>query len=398
MSNLLHSFFNSQEYDTTSELRRRVRIAMKKQGYKIEKNGVLKLKNDDRESRRQAHYLSKAERVIEQEKFLLDNLETIKKFLVNGSDLDIDKIDPVIKEVKENSLEAILFKWWNIVWWSLPYERAYGRQMRFVIWDRYHKAPMGLIGLQSPILKWSARDTYLGITTEGRDYWINQSLSAQRLGALPPYNDILGGKLVALLMTSDVVRKKFKEKYNNRTTLIRQRTLPADLLFITTTGAYGKSSVYQRLKFNNEVIAKFIGFTQGSGTFHIPNVLYEGFIKYLRDRGEKVQRGYGAGPSKKLKIIDRALQLLGFTNGVTHGIKRAVYLFPLAKNLEEIISQNKRPKWAKRSIKELTDFWKSRWSKPRASRDKRYLLFNGGAFLKDTVETISQFRYISQGK
>ena len=398
MNNLLNHFFNPQENNLTLELRRRVRTALNKQGYKVEANGVFKLKSNDRESRRQAHYLSKAERAIEQERFLLDKFEIVKRFLVNGADLNIDKIDPVIKEVKEGTIEEILFRWWNVIWWSLPYEKAYGRQMRFVIWDQYHKAPIGLIGLQSPILKWSVRDKYLGISADERDFWVNQSLSAQRLGALPPYNDLLGGKLVALLLTSDVIRKKFRKKYKNKITLLRQRTLPANLLFVTTTGAYGKSSVYQRLKFNDEVIVKLIGFTQGTGTFHIPNELYESFIKYLKDKGFNVQRGYGAGPSKKLKLVDNALQALGFSNGVTHGIKRAVYLFPLVKNLEEVINQHKHPKWTKRSVKELTEFWKTRWSKPRVLRDKRYLSFDANTFLKETLETISQFRYIGQGK
>ncbi len=186
--------------------------------------------------------------MLDNESLIIDNSEIIKQFMIDGKDLDVAKIDPVLIEVKPGTRWEIIFRWWNLVWWSLPYEKSYGRQMRFVFWDKYHKAPMGLIGLQSPILSWGVRDSYLGIGKADRDFWVNQSLNAQRLGALPPYNNLLGGKLVAMMMSTDYVRRKFKEKYSNIKTLIKDRNIPADLLFITTTGAYGKSSCVFKIK------------------------------------------------------------------------------------------------------------------------------------------------------
>jgi len=179
----------------------------------------LLLKNDGQEVKRKAHKLAKAERAGKNEQFLMDKIPLVEKYIINGSSLDVSKIAPELIEVESGSNEENFFRWWNIVWWSLPYEHAYGRQMRFIIWDKYHNAPIGLIGLQSPILSWKARDNFLGIKPEKRDFWINQSLSAQRVGALPPYNDIRGGKLVALLMTSDIIRKKFQKKYKDKKTL-----------------------------------------------------------------------------------------------------------------------------------------------------------------------------------
>lgn len=44
----------------------------------------------------------------------------------------------------------------------------------------------------------SVRDSALGILPAKRDYWVNMSMNAQRVGALPPYNDLLGGKMAAL--------------------------------------------------------------------------------------------------------------------------------------------------------------------------------------------------------
>ena len=92
------------------------------------------------------------------------------------------------------------------MWWSMPYQPSYGRRMRYMLWDAYHDAPFGMFLLQSLLLRMRARDEYLGIAGGDADVWANQSMSAQRVGALPPYNELLGGKMAALAMTSDEVR------------------------------------------------------------------------------------------------------------------------------------------------------------------------------------------------
>jgi len=360
---------------------------LKKQGYLV-KDKYFLLRGKDRELKRNVHMVAKAERIATHEKFILEKAKLAEQYLINGQDLNLDKIKPSLIEVKPNTTWEELFRWWNLVWWSLPYEHAYGRQMRFIVWDDYHNAPIGLIGLQSPILSWSVRDQYLGISPKTRDYWVNQSLSAQRLGALPPYNYLLGGKLVAYLMTTDYIRNRFTKKYRNQKTIIKNRKLPPRLLFITTTGAYGKSSVYTRLKFENEYVAKFIGYSKGSGSFHIPNNLFEKLVVFLKNKGYKTERGFGSGPSRKLRLVDQALNILGFKDGATHGVERAVYLFPLARNLRSVIKERARPIWVHRNVFELTEYWKKRWAEPRVLRDRRYLKYNGSRFLKKLLRDL----------
>jgi hypothetical protein len=378
---------------TKRDLKNKVLLILKEQGYKISDGGFV-LKDDSREVKRDIHVFAKAERMAESEKFIIKNIDLIAKYLVDGKDINVEKIDPQIIEVKEGTIYETIFRWWNLVWWSLPYEHAYGRQMRFIVWDKYHNAPIGLIGLQSPILSWSVRDNYLEIGPKERDYWVNQSMSAQRLGALPPYNYVLGGKLVAYLITANDIIKKFEKKYKKQISILKDRILPARLLFITTTGAYGKSSVYNRLKINKEFVADFIGYSKGSGSFHIPNSLFEDFIKYLEKRNYDIRRGYGSGPSRKLRLINQAMDSLGISNGATHGVQRAVYLFPLVKNLKEIMQKNRRPIWIKRNIKELTDHWKQRWAIPRAEKNKEYQSFVAEIFLNQTLKEIERYKKI----
>lgn len=381
---------------TTRQLKNEFVTIFKKQGYAIKRDGLIVLRENDREAKRRAHAIAKRERIITHLDFIKGKSDEMQKYMVDGKNLDIKKIDPVLIEVEAESKWEEMFRWWNIIWWSLPYERAYGRQMRFIVWDKYHNAPIGLIGLQSPLLSWGVRDAHLEIPIDDRDYWVNQSLNAQRIGALPPYNTILGGKLVAMLMTSDPVRRSFSRKYKGQKTVLKKRILPANLLFITTTGAYGKSSVYARLKYESEPVAKFIGYTQGSGTFHVPNALYEKLILYLQKRKYDVRRGYGNGPSRKLRLIDHALSELGFQNGAVHGIQRAVYLFPLAKNLEKAIQRGVKPKWHRRPVEGMVNFWKERWAIPRAERDQSYLEFNSEEFVKKTMADLKKYKRYCQ--
>ncbi len=76
--------------------------------------------------------------------------------------------------------------------------------------------------------------------------------------------------MVALSMTSNEVRESYAKKYQNTKTVLKKRRLPDRLLIITTTGAYGRSSVYERIKYKGEIVSHFIVFTSGAGTFQFP--------------------------------------------------------------------------------------------------------------------------------
>jgi hypothetical protein len=293
-------------------------------------------------------------------------------------------------EVKSGSFEEILFRWWNFIWWSIPYQRSYGRQMRFLLWDTTHDAPFGLICLQSPVLTMSVRDDSLGIPKNELDIWVNRSMNAQRVGALPPYNELLGGKMVALSLTSNEVREAYRNKYKSYITILKGRKLKPDLLFITTTSAFGRSSLYNRLKYNGDVVAECLGYTQGSGSFHIPEELYEEILEMLSKKGIDVARGYGHGPSRKLKLISLGLAYLKLSGFEYHGIKREFYLFSLVKNLKEVIQDGKKPIYVDRPFNELVDYWKQRWAIPRAERVSEWKDFSSENFFRNVERMLEK--------
>lgn len=368
-------------------LRHKVVEVLKLQGFKI--NPHVRPAGNCKRTYKRIQKLAKNEQISKYNNFLKQHFETVKSFCRNGIDIVPENIKLELREIKPNSLESIIARWWNLIWWSLPYQCLYGRQLRFLLWDITHNAPFGIIYLQSPILKMGGRDKALGIPNDKLDYWVNMSLSAQRVGALPPYNELLGGKMVALALTSNEVRDAYKKKFKNKLTLMEERKIPPTLLFITTTSAFGRSSLYNRLKFNNELVAERLGYTQGSGSFHVPENLYEDFVRFLEIKGIDVQRGYGNGPSRKLRLITLAFRYLGLPSFEYHGIKREVFLFSLVKNLTKVIQDNKKPIWINRPFNELVDYWEKRWAIPRAERMPEWKNFTSAKFFRNVNKILS---------
>lgn len=232
------------------ELKYDIMAYLRGQGFKI--NPHLRPPAQTKHTYKKIQMLAKKDQIRSSGKFLASFAKNAKEYSMDGADVDPDEISLELREVEPSSFGADLFRWWNLVWWSMPYQRAYGRQMRFFLWDKAHDMPFGLFILQSPILRLAARDEFLQMPLDCIDYWVNMSMSAQRVGALPPYNELIGGKMVALAMTSNEVRGRYHQKYAGAITLMEGRKINPDMLFITTSSAFGKSSMYDRLRYRGD--------------------------------------------------------------------------------------------------------------------------------------------------
>ena len=173
--------------------------------------------------------------------------------------------------------------------------------------------------------------------------------------------------MVALAASSADIRRAYETKYASRKNS-KGRSLPSRLLFVTTSSAYGRSSVYERLSYRGEKVCSFIGMTAGAGTFQIPERLYQKILVFLRQRGNNVDRNaFRKGPSRKLRLIDKALDMMNLKFSY-HNVRRGVYLFPHASNLSDVLSLSKEPIWHNRPFDQLASYWRLRWCLPRAQR------------------------------
>lgn len=376
------------------QLKNRIVGVMMHQGFKV--NPHLRLPAEDKQTYRKIQHSAKMWQISEHGKFLRRFFNRAKECHIDGRDVVPENIELEMREVRPASHEERLFRWWNMVWWSMPYQHAYGRQMRFILWDKGHNAPFGLIHLQSPLLRMKARDEYLEIPPERLDHWANMSMNAQRIGALPPYNDLIGGKMVALALTSNEIRDAYRRKYEGKRTVMKGRVLKPDLLFVTTTSAFGKSSMYDRLRYGGRLAAIPIGYTKGVGTFHMPETLVREIYLMLRENGIDTSTSYGHGPSRKVRLLKAAFSHLGLGGFYMHGIKRQTYLFELARNITDVIHDDKQPSWIERPFDDIAAYWKGRWAIPRAGRTSRWLEFDKDTFFRTASQAINTHEHESR--
>lgn len=253
--------------------------------------------------------------------------------------------------------------------WSIPFSKGYGRRLRFLIIDRANQKLIGLLALQSPPLSFPARDRLFRYPPGKKTELVNQTMDIQTLGAVPPYNRLLGGKLVALAAASNEIRRIYSRKYSGRATEMERRILPPHLVALTTTSAFGRSSLYNRLSYNGTAIAEFLGYTEGYGTFHLME-LYPLFREFLECQGVSTRGGFGVGPRRKWQTMVRALEQLGFSSDLLrHGVRREVFLFRLVDNLEAYMEgRDAEPVYRNLPFSELVTWWRERWLLPRAER------------------------------
>ena len=138
-------------------------------------------------------------------------------------------------------------------------------------------------------------------------------MDAYVLGAIPPYNQLLGGKLMACLLRSRELYDDFKYAYGDTTGIISGEGKKARLLAVTTSSSMGRSSVYNRVKLDGVQYLESIGFTGGWGHFHIPDRLFAELRDYLRDIDHRYadQHEFGKGPNWRMRTTRAALAELG---------------------------------------------------------------------------------------
>jgi Domain of unknown function (DUF4338) len=306
--------------------------------------------------------------------------------LLPGYELDPRRIDPALVPVEGARSENSILWRWTALHWSIPVSTGYGRRLRFLVVDRGHaNALIGLIGLADPVYGLNSRDQWIGWTPQQRRARLACVMDAFVLGSVPPYSDLCGGKLVALLATSNDIRNAFLERYAHKITLIGNRDPDADLSLITTTSALGRSSVYNRLTGPDRRLAFHpVGFTAGTGDFHLTCDLYSELAAHAAEinrggatfRHAKWPRGTFRN---RREVIQRALDDIGLDSRSlrVHGIRRQIYCAPLAGNAREWLrGESDQLLVSARSTTQLACWWKQRWAIPRADRVGEWRAFS----------------------
>lgn len=359
-----------------ARLKKKVREHLQSLGFTKSDAGALQAPGNTKEVIRTLHSAQRAERLAANQNFITLKSSKLLKFFASGKDVIPDKISPVLERVSSGTWQGDLFRLAALTW-SVPVSNGFGRRLRYLVWDESNGKLIGLIAIGDPVFNLAVRDRLIGWSTEDRSSRLVNVMDAYVLGALPPYNFLLGGKLVACLLRSRELYDDFARVYGNSVGVISQKKKRARLLAITTTSSMGRSSVYNRLKLDGIQYMEPIGYTGGWGHFHIPDSLFIELRDYLRDMDHRYADNhmFGNGPNWRLRTMKAALNALGFRDDMMkHGIQREVFISQLADNATNILQtgRGKPDLTSLLSAKDIAELAMERWMIPRSIRKTEY--------------------------
>ncbi len=358
-------------------LRQRVLEAFQEQGFVLDA-ARARANGEDKEQLRRLHARAVAYLREKARPRLAPKEPRLLRYIASGRRVNPFRIQPTLLPVKRGSLEELLFRYAKLHW-SVPVSSGYGRRLRFLVWDGYHDKLMGLIGLSDPVFALKPRDRWVGWSTETKRHRLKSVMDAFVLGAVPPYAQMLGGKLVALAVWSSEVRLAFKQRYGDRSTrILGEKAL--DLAMVTTTSALGRSSLYNRVRFRQHLVYRPVGYTRGTGDLPFLNGLYQDLAALVQRHAPPTAKRaeWGKGYRNRREVITKALKLLDLPEGLrVHGVKREVYVVPMGPDARAFL-RGEQPHFTPYAypFEELAGFALERWVWPRARRDPRYQGFD----------------------
>ena len=339
---------------------------------------------------RDLHAAQRVDVLERQRHFVEEHGTDLAEYFVSGNQIDPEAIDPKLVQVFPDSLESRLFRFASLLW-SVPVSQGFGRRLRFLVKDRQNNCLIGIFALGDPVFNLSARDNWIGWTHEDRRDRLVHVMDAYVVGAVPPYSQLIGGKLVAALMGSKEVKRAYEQKYLARQSVIRQRKHRARLVLLTTTSALGRSSIYNRLSIPDGPRFLRIGMTKGFGHFHLYGKVFDSLRGYLEETGHPYASGhrFGMGPNWKLRVARAALEDIGIDGNsiLKHGIEREVYAIPLAENWKKVLlGEHQRVRSLTKPAAEISKFCLERWMVPRSKRDTSFRSFDSGSIISTLLK------------
>jgi hypothetical protein len=207
-------------------------------------------------------------------------------------------------------------------------------------------------------------------------------------GAIPPYNSILGGKLVAMLLASPEVVRTYDARYGKACSVIassiagRAVVRKPNLVWLGTTSLYGVgSSQYNRIvipagevggKPGQEIRYRELGITEGFGYTHFSAQTSAEAEKLIDTHSSqrRVKSIFGEGVSPRFRKLRIGLDFVGLPSSklLRHGSPRIVYGVALASNFKDVlIRRGMKPEYVlpisgKEDITQrIGDYWIKRW-------------------------------------
>ena len=290
---------------------------------------------------------------------------------------EIDNLEPYVEFI--NTADGAT-KWTEVrkLIHTMSFVANPGRNLKFNIRDGVTNKILGQVGMGSDVTSLGVRDKYIGWTKDNKfkEGKLNNTAIASTIVSTQPlgYN-FLGGKLIAALSTSPVIRKAWEATYGDT------------LVAVGTTSLYGIHSQY-----NGIPHFKTLGESKGLISIKPDDSVYDQWHQWVKEHradeyqtkitNERIRNGknMGSGPGAsgpvsgiKQRILQMIFKELGIKQSqYNHGFHRGIYLAQMFENgndfLRNEIGEDKlvmKKKFAE------GDEYSVKWWKPKAKR--RYL-------------------------
>lgn len=376
----------SREYHADCDnLKKKILASLKSQGYKIKRGELVVSNTLNKNAIRALHQLAIKKKLDLAERILKKHEPDLVNYIANGDQVAPEKILPKLIPVYSDTKESLLFRYASLHW-SIPVSSGYGRRLRFLVMDQTNDKLIGIIGLGDPVFALGARDKAIGWTLEQKKERLFHVMDAFVLGAVPPYSSLLCGKLIAMLALSNEVRELFSKKYRNSVSLISQKKRKPILALITTTSAFGRSSMYNRLKINGREYWWAVGYTTGTGDFHFSNGIYDSMNSFVKQYCVPTARHSswgGSGFRNRREVIKKVLGSLKLPFSlINHKVCREVILAPLGHNTFKFLRGEQASfKRYDMTPEHIFELFKDRWLLSRAKRDNTYKEFKRDTYI-----------------
>ena len=303
---------------------------------------------------------------------------------INNEELTLKELDELNPTIVHVETEAQEFAWLmvRVFCHTMEFSQTPGRFLKFLITDGNEDNPryLGATSVSSDVITITARDQYIGWTSENKlidKKLVHSSIGSCIMSTQPFGYNFLGGKLVACLVTSSVVRDVWKKLYSQT------------LVGMTTTSLYGSYSMYNSLKWWHKC---------GSSTGKIPikpdDTVYKIWHDWIKENRtieydkKMTQKENVSGPvtGAKQRVISMIFQTLNIkTQDYVHGYERGTYYSCFYENTRDYLCGKitdeqlvVKPLFAD-DTKAIFDWWK-----PKA-KDRYLKLKKEGNLKTDTL-------------
>jgi len=244
---------------------------------------------------------------------------------------ELNALQPRIRYVAPKTQDETDWLMLRVFSHTMEFDQNPGRFVKFLVYDEVTGKYLGAVSLGSDVIAITCRDEWIGwekgVKLNGK---LNNSAIGTCIMATQPFGyNFLGGKLVASLLTTQVVAETWKALYDNT------------LAGLTTTSLYGGHSMYQRIPFWKEM-----GLSKGAIAIKPDDEVYQEWHHWIKENNAKdyhdriLSKDTSTGPVTGIKqqILNLIFKAVGVSQSkYKHGFERGVYFAPLYENTREFL-------------------------------------------------------------